>query len=409
MDAIKTWWASKGPLQFVALAFMLVATGFSFVLGVNRWGWLSPDPITHWGSVLVAGGVELGVLIFILLFNAALYRILTPEWQWGEVIGWGLATAGCVALSIYVSVTYYKVIWTDAYGNVAWDAVIRSLVPMALVVGFGLVRPKQVRYATAAEVKQKYAGKIAEAEAKAEIAEIEQRSRDKRRKERDERDAHRAEMLSIAHQHGIDAEARFYHHDGDELIWDLRGFQHALEEAGLWPPVRSGLATLPSLEAFTRGAVAGAVESAEEDAALDESAAMSTSGKQRTMFTAAEIVQQWAKDGISVTVQTVEKWMDPQRNGNLKYALKNRRKFQRKKGGRGRGYEWRAPLEEIARVRALILADRPANLIAFAAHLPTQPAAQPLTLTGTDAVAPTGAVPAPTRTARTAYEDLEAE
>ncbi|MGH9636065.1 MAG: hypothetical protein ACRD72_14645, partial [Candidatus Angelobacter sp.] len=171
-----TWIQGKGLLYFVGLMGMGTITAFNFWLALMRWGWASTDPVTHVNALLVAAVTELGLCAGLVLVNRYFYRRLRRM-----AVLWGLWAGVCIGFSLYVNVSYFLVHQQDVGGSAGVDLAARAMLPMALLIGFGLLPPKPI--SSIADVEAAHAVKVAEVKSKLEIARMLGEAKIARRKE----------------------------------------------------------------------------------------------------------------------------------------------------------------------------------------------------------------------------------
>lgn len=223
------WFSDRGSLWFVRIGFMLAITAFNFWLAVVRWGWLDNDPRVRVSAVIVAGGTELALFAFLILFHQRLY---TKPRRIGVLFGWGIAALLAVAISLYVNMGYFSK-WSDADGNATLDLVIRGVVPMVFLIGFSVIPPKERRIRTQEEIDREYDSKIHEERRKQELALAQAHAvQDRREKQAKERAAHTA-MLRLATQIGILGQYQVKNEDGDRET-DWLTLEADLAGRGMW-------------------------------------------------------------------------------------------------------------------------------------------------------------------------------
>lgn len=253
---MKHWFQSKGLLWFIRIGMMSAITGFNFWLAVTRWGWLDSDPRVKVSAVLVAGGTELGLFAFLVLFNQRFY---VPNRRWSGLAWWGVAAALAVGISLYVNIGYFSK-WKDPDGNAYVDLAIRGVVPMVFLLAFSMIPPKVQKIRTAADVEQEYEGKLAEARLKQQLKEIERqaerREEQERQEKRKQREAVRAtqlQMLRLAREAwGQDRVDSFtVPTPAGEYETDWQGLEDQLRAERHWPPT---IAQLPSVEELIQAA-----------------------------------------------------------------------------------------------------------------------------------------------------------
>lgn len=325
---IVSWFRTKGLLYFVRLFLMTVLTSFNFWLAVIRWGWADTDPVIKTSALIVAGVTEIGLFAFLILFSQQFYG----RRHFSALLGWGVSALACAGVSLYVNIGYFQINWHDQTGNTLADLLIRALFPMALLLAFSMIPPKQQKIRTVAEVQQEYAGRIAEAEMKLKLTEITEDAKEKRRRQRAEEEAKRVQLRRMA---GAELLAEFTVYDEDGLAQiDYLGLAAAVED-------RNRLAALPSAEEMIAAMVA---DEAPEEVA-DEDDAMSVSGNHRAYLSAQEVAQL-----LSVSEDTAKRMMEAR--SAHPYAIRGCKNIRLRKPRGNRRHERRAPYATVLEVKA---------------------------------------------------------
>src|SRR5690348_10299325 len=136
------WFQGKGLLYFVRLVILFGVTGYNFWLALIRWGWGAPNAVVSAKALLVAGVIELGLAGFLIAFHLEFYR---EERRGHWVIGWGVGALFCVAVSLYVNMSFFGIQQQDIGGNTIADLLIQGVSPMAILIGAALFPPKKLR------------------------------------------------------------------------------------------------------------------------------------------------------------------------------------------------------------------------------------------------------------------------
>ena len=226
------WFSDRGLLWFVRIGFMLAISLFNFWLAVVRWGWESSDPRVQVSAVLVAGGTELGLFAFLILFNQRFYM---KDRRFSRLWGWGLAALLAVLISLYVNIGYFEK-WTDPDGNAYLDLAIRGGVPMIFLVAFSLIPPKERKVRSQEDIDQEYDSKIHLERRRQELALTQtQMVQDRREKQVKEQAAQRA-MLRIATQ--INIISQYQVRNDGFLETDWMSLEEDLALRGLWDSER---------------------------------------------------------------------------------------------------------------------------------------------------------------------------
>ena len=321
------WLKLKGLLYFVRLGLMSVLTGFNFWLALVRWGWSDADPVIKVSALIVAGVTEIGLFAFLVLFHQTYY---TPVKRKAALAGWGLASLACAGVSLYVNIGYFAINWHDQAGNALADLLIRALFPMALLLFFSMIPPKVQKFRTALDVEAEYEGKIAEAQQKLKLQQIEEAEKHRRRKARADEEAELLDMIGIAQNAGIDVQGFSVAIDG-EYQWNRRGLQRTLEGLKLWPPARETLGSVVADES--------------EELATEETDAMSDSGNHRSYISADEVAEI-----LNVSTFVASKMMEAR--STHQYAIKNCKNIRLRKPVRGRSHERRAPYATVLEIKS---------------------------------------------------------
>lgn len=362
------WFKERGFFWWLRLMAMSGLIGFNFVLALVRWGIDSADPITKASALLVASGSEFMLGVTLWLFSDCIYSA-DRGWRnghwWVKLLWWGNVGVLCMAISLYVNYTYFS-----AQHESLGDLLVRAGLPMAFLVGFSLLPVK--KEITVAQVEQRYAAKIREAQLRQQLQAVLDEPEKQRLATKAARDAAKAkeramllDMLAIAQDARIDTQ-RFYVNTQEGYEWNTLGLQRALEELNLWPPARetqrsdhTGAESVPALETTS-------------DATSQVTP--TTSSGRRTMLSAKEIFERWQALGIPYKERTIAGWMEPR--VKHPYALRNTRLFPLNPPVRGQTQERRVTLASVADVERKILADRASKVTQLPTLQPTQEPAQ---------------------------------
>lgn len=251
------WFKERGFFWWLRLMAMSGLIGFNFVLALVRWGIDSADPITKASALLVASGSEFMLGVTLWLFSDCIYSA-DRGWRnghwWVKLLWWGNVGVLCMAISLYVNYTYFS-----AQHESLGDLLVRAGLPMAFLVGFSLLPVK--KEITVAQVEQRYAAKIREAQLRQQLQAVLDEPEKQRLATKAARDEAKAkeramllDMLAIAQDARIDTQ-RFYVNTQEGYEWNSLGLQRALEELNLWPPARetqrsdhTAAASVPALE-----------------------------------------------------------------------------------------------------------------------------------------------------------------
>lgn len=365
------WFKERGFFWWLRLVAMAGLIGFNFVLALVRWGIGDTDPITQASALLVASGSELMLGVALWLFSEQVYSA-DRGWKqgrwWVKLLWWGGVALVCMVISLYVNYTYFS-----AKHETLGDLLVRAGLPMAFLIGFSVL-PVKKKEITVAQVEQRYAAKIREAQLRQQLQAVLDAPEHERQAAKAARAAEKAkehalllDMLAIAKDTGVDTE-RFYVDTGEGMEWNRLGLQRALEGLKLWPPVRETLGS--------DRAVGASVSSAGTASDATSPVTSTTSGSRRTMLNAHEIAERWQAMGIPYSVSTIESWMEPR--CKHPYALKNTRKFPPSNPRSRKAFERRASLDSISQVERKILGSRDAKVTPFPTRqLTREPAQEP--------------------------------